>query len=351
MKRFHLLGIFLIAATLLGGLFFYGDRFTHDDPEEMGFYSIENGVIHYWGSPVSGADARSFKILDAAYAKDNHQVYYFGEPMSKIVDAKSFKPLNAWYAKDKNYYYVYGDFLKEIDTATFKIINGPFAEDKNGQYYVGSKVENADFHFLEKLSFILDHEYLSQFKVGGDLPWDGSSQTQQYWRDNHQVYYESESAMNGHDLSIIKDADLETIKMLNRYYAVDKDHLYTYGSKEINNLSFDYMTIEPLQYGSGYLRDKDKVFGFTREGIMEIEGADAQTFQYFDNTPYAKDKNQIYLISKPFLAVDYETFHTAEYNLKGTMITILGKDKNGYYMEAQEVECPSDEFLFSWDEI
>lgn len=351
MKRFQLVGILIILASLLAGVFFYWDSSEKNNHQTaLGFYTVEDGAARYWGSPIVGADMRSFQILSDAYAKDNHQVYFYGDPITKLVDAQSFKLLNDFYAQDKNHYYIAGNRLEAIDYSTFKIIDGPFAEDQKGQYYVGEKVENADFYSLEKLTFSLDHDRLEQFKVGGDLPEDFSSQTQQYWRDNHQIYFESESAMNGQGLSIIENADHGTMKMLNRYYAVDKNHLYVYGYPDKNALIFDYETIEPLQYGSGYLRDKNRVFGASREGMIEIGGVDVETFQYFENTAFAKDKNRIYFASKPFIKADYETFYVELYMLEGTMITAMGKDKNGCYDAEQLVECPSDEYRFSWGE-
>lgn len=352
MKRFQWVGGLIVLVVILVGLFFYWNSTEKSNFQiAMGFYTVEDGAVRYWGEPIAGADMRSFQILSDAYAKDSHQVYFYGDPMSKQVDAQSFKLINDFYAQDKNHYYVAGESLREIDYHTFKIIDGPFAEDLKGQYYVGEKVENADFHSLDKLTFSLDHKYLEQFKVGGDLPESFSSQTQQYWRDNHQVYFESESAMGGYGLSIIENADHETMKILNGYYAVDKNDLYIYGYREKNGLNFDYETIEPLQYGSGYLRDKNSVFGASRDGMIEIEDVDVETFQYFENTAFSKDKNRIYFASRPFAEADYVTFHVELYKLEGTMITVLGKDKNGCYAEDRKVACPSDQYLFSWDDI
>jgi len=53
---------------------------------------------------LSHSDPDTFKCIDANFAKDKNQVYYWGFRVKK-ADPATFQPLDWPHAKDKNYYF------------------------------------------------------------------------------------------------------------------------------------------------------------------------------------------------------------------------------------------------------
>lgn len=82
------------------------------DGEESGTYSIQDNAVTYEGQSVQGADAATFVILKAGYAKDDHHAYYQGQLITNALGGKYFIYQDDDYASDGQHTYFKG---KEVN--------------------------------------------------------------------------------------------------------------------------------------------------------------------------------------------------------------------------------------------
>jgi hypothetical protein len=60
------------------------------------------------------SDPKTFQCIDANFAKDKNQVYYWGSVVKK-ADPETFRPLDWPKAKDKNYYFRGTEITGKVD--------------------------------------------------------------------------------------------------------------------------------------------------------------------------------------------------------------------------------------------
>ncbi|MDD5721384.1 MAG: DKNYY domain-containing protein [Candidatus Pacebacteria bacterium] len=199
-------------------------------------YSKDEKTVFYFGKKLNGIDATSFKIIENMgvndinpwlYSKDNKNVYMagvdnLGEGALNIIDGadpKTFLFIGEHYAKDNhNVYYFGGELVRNIkgtipqsavvlkgaDSATFISLECDFYKDKSGVYYRGKKIEVADVQTFTKLP-------------------------ECYFKDKNHVY---NNAFEIREQSgIITDADPSTFYLISKYISADKNHTYEYGKK------------------------------------------------------------------------------------------------------------------------
>lgn len=146
-----------------------------------------------------------------------------------------------------------------------------------------------------------------------------------YFIENNTVYYgQSDSGEKGK----IEKADIKTFKIINTYYAKDKNWVYYNGGvlSEINSGKIEFLGgVGTLIGEDGYIKDDKSVY-FLGE---KIEKADAKTFTVLkannisQYSSYGKDKNHIYFKSKILDGADSETFEILDDGYT--------KDKDGVY--------------------
>ncbi|MEI8067408.1 MAG: DKNYY domain-containing protein [Candidatus Shapirobacteria bacterium] len=117
---------------------------------ESCFTKDENGVYYNCGSfdngKIEGLDPITFKE-EANYALDKNKVFCctVGCVQLEGADSKTFKSIADAYAKDKNNVYRNCEKIK-VDYLTFKALNINYYMDKNGVYCSGLKIKNADIN-------------------------------------------------------------------------------------------------------------------------------------------------------------------------------------------------------------
>lgn len=79
---------------------------------ETGSYEVKDGVVTYEGAQVKKADAATFEILGAGYARDKRRAYYKGNVISTATGGKHFSYQGDDYATDGIHTYFKG---KEVD--------------------------------------------------------------------------------------------------------------------------------------------------------------------------------------------------------------------------------------------
>ncbi|GAA5093497.1 DKNYY domain-containing protein [Wohlfahrtiimonas larvae] len=232
-----------------------------------GFYTDNTDVYH--GSTKTKLNIKHLKF-DHGYAIDNQTIMtqsIFGLRSYLDADAKTFKAINRNFAKDKNHYFYQGAELANIDYASFK----PFirhAVDKNRAYFF----------------------------------------------------------LNPGQINITNGTDLASYEELNRYYAKDKNYLYTEGKRVAN---VDPNKIQKNQFGT--LHDGTNVIS----GTGVIMNADVETFRRYPDMGYATDKNSIYYNDQKILGSDGQSFEfitTTEYG------RAYVKDKNYIYKNGRMIE-------------
>jgi len=145
---------------------------------------------------VVGADAKTFEVLPAYYAKDNNHVWYRGM-FIKGVDTASFETLARGYAKDRNHAYLNGELIEGAKGASFKVLKRYYAIDDTHLFLrVG----------IQKPIKPCDIESIRVIDVKGLRALDD------------KCYYIG--------LKIVPIKDRATLKILPHLYAVDRYNVY-----------------------------------------------------------------------------------------------------------------------------
>jgi hypothetical protein len=136
-------------------------------------------------------------------------------------------------------------------------------------------------------------------------------------RRSHEVFY-LPSQNNTQKKLLITWADYDSFTAVDLNWARDKNHYYYNG--EMTDLVTLYKP--RIVWAWMYIIDDNHVY----DGVWKkIDYIDRSTFQKLgENTPYAKDKEHIYLFSNILTGVDYTSFKW----LNG----LYAKDKNNIYI-------------------
>lgn len=76
--------------------------------EESGHYEVNDGEVVYNGQTVKLADAATFEVLKAGYARDRRRAYYMGRVISGALGGAQFNYLGDDYATDGLHTYFKG---------------------------------------------------------------------------------------------------------------------------------------------------------------------------------------------------------------------------------------------------
>ncbi len=233
---------------------------------------------------------------------------YYSDKNYNLV--KKFKVFNDKYATDGKVILYKWKKILDSDPSTFVIIKDWVAKDKWNRYEWGEK-------------------------KGYHLSW---------WKE----YYDSK---------LIKDVDLQTFQVLNKYYAKDKERVYFKGQPVYNADSKSFKVIEWVYW-------KDKNYVFLEWG--PIFWADSKTFKILWWW-YAKDRNKIYYSRTPVKWADIRSFEVLTWDKcknekdlvymwedwipviewdfferlmwnKKIKYTYYGKDKNNVYFQWQIIK-------------
>lgn len=202
--------------------------------------------------------------------------------------------------------------------------------------------------------------------------YDETNPKTEFWTDGIQVYhqksilrganpetffYDGIFAKDGNKCfcgeSWIKDADLDTFRVLNYTYAIDKNYVYTITGKVKNA---DIQSFEVLDDGKsllwynkagipeytfkGYAKDKNNIYYHNYEGKPKvIKKADLDTFESLNDGYFAKDKNNIYgngrIIKKA---------NVSSWNKASNLNTLYSKDHRHLFYGFWEIEAHFETF-------
>ena len=198
---------------------------------------------------VKGADASSLKQLkDEEYAKDINNVYWRGAPIEK-ADPKSFILLGDLYAKDKSHVFWRERIILRANPSSFQIVKGSelWSLDANDYYYANSPIgviKPGQFKLLDE-NWAEDGEsyyYIRQFSKKGRLLSDYDTTivlSNRFAKDGEHAYFER---------LLIKHSHGPTFKVLNEFYAKDKNYVYS-GEKRLDGA--DPATFRVSGFGVG----------------------------------------------------------------------------------------------------
>lgn len=132
------LGLFPVIGVLVAGCSSESD------------FAREGDTWRYRGQPIEGADAKSFKVLDAHHAKDHQHAWYAdterkGQEYYLVrhvvirridgADAASLAVLKSGYARDRAAVYFKGQRFAVADVTSFEVLDYDFARDARQGYY------------------------------------------------------------------------------------------------------------------------------------------------------------------------------------------------------------------------
>lgn len=250
------------------------------------------------------------------YFTENDKIYY-GIPGSTDttyrvelvgVDTTNFeyKKFNSYYyASDKEYVYYCGKIIEGLDPVTAQFLGGirtlicddGYVKDDKNVFFCGKKIENANADSFES--------FPARYSFNG------------YGKDNQHVFV--------HD-SII-DRDVNTFRLLDEAYSIDKNGIYFYDYKLPGADPNDYRQNRYFLMSNGkiFLNGAEVTkYDYDTFEILNIYSSGTSCGDFYYSTSLVKDRTGMYLYDKKVPNIDPNTF---EFIPK----TGIMKDKNGYY--------------------
>ena len=251
-----------------------------------GFAKDKNG-IYYQGDFIK-IDTTGFRVV-GVISHDDKPSDYWEEPIWRthkqafrgtkpiaISDPATFETVSICYFKDKNYLYYYDQKVEGADVATLQknLANGEFVSDKDNTYYKGKP-------------FIYKGERVQQ--VSNNI----YKTTTHVLRYN--LEYDKEKAED-YFVELPDYFDIPTLRRLNDFYLIDKNHLYydenTYPLRDKDlRMPIPKENLSKIKLFEVFVTDGDKLY----RGKELLSGYDAATFGIVPEYHYYQyDKNGVY---------------------------------------------------------
>ena len=234
------------------------------------FAKDKNG-IYYQGDFIK-IDTTGFRVVGFISHYDKQSDYYWEEPIWRtykqafrgkkqinISDPATFESVTTCYFKDKNYLYYYDRKVEGADVATLQkeLADEEFVSDKNNTYYrgkpfiyKGERVQQVSNNICKTATHVLRYNL-------------------EYDKERAKYYF----------IELPDYFDIPTLRRLNDFYLIDKNHLY-----------YDE---------SGYpLEDKDLRVPIPKENLSKIK-----LFEVL-----VTDGNKLYNGKEPLSGYDAATF-------------------------------------------
>ena len=239
-------------------------------------YFIKESGVYLDGKEIKGADPQSFEeiVRDNRHAKDQSKVFYHGkvvagadpasfsaiEPPTDSSEAYTYSEPSPVYWRDLHNIYYLGKIVEGADRNSFTHFASLYAKDISHVYYQNTILDEADpdkFRFINQNSIATDgnnlYIYNRRSKIDLDLESFAVVEDEYgtFCTDKNNVYllfYQREEL-----LVKVEGADLPTFKLLERSYAVDKNHVYFYGYYARNKQTLHRLEgIIPENFKVGY---------------------------------------------------------------------------------------------------
>jgi hypothetical protein len=196
-------------------------------------YHVRGETVYYLNAfpgkafAVEGADASSFRVLDAGYARDSAQVWFDGRPVDG-ADAPSFDVLQRpGFAKDRGHVYRGGQPVSD-DPMHFELLGGELTKDGAAVYWSDGRVLSDDpAHFViisdtDHYLFTSDRKvvHVNGNPIAGADPSTFRVIKGGYAEDGSQVFYFTDR---------IAGAQRASFEVLTGPYAADAHRVYWMG--------------------------------------------------------------------------------------------------------------------------
>ena len=248
----------------------------------------KNG-IYYQGDLIK-IDTTGFGVVGVISHYDKQSDYYWKEPIWRtykqafrgtkpiaISDPATFESVTICYFKDKNYLYYYDQKVEGADVATLQeeSIDKEFVSDKNNTYYQGKpfiykgeRVQQVSNNIYKTTTHVLRY-------IGG---------------------YDDEEKAEDYFVELPDYFDIPTLRRLNDFYLIDKNHLYYDESgypledKDLR-VPIPKENLNKIKLFKVFVTDGDKLY----RGKELLSGYDVATFGIVPGHYYYQyDKNGVY---------------------------------------------------------
>ena len=248
----------------------------------------KNG-IYYQGDLIK-IDTTGFGVVGVISHYDKQSDYYWKEPIWRtykqafrgtkpiaISDPATFESVTICYFKDKNYLYYYDQKVEGADVATLQkeSIDKEFVSDKNNTYYQGKP-------------FIYKGERVQQVS---NLIYKTTTHVLRYIGG-----YDDEEKAEDYFVELPDYFDIPTLRRLNDFYLIDKNHLYydesSYPLEDKDlRVPIPKENLSKIKLFEVLVTDGNKVY----RGKKPLSGYDAVTFGIVPGHYYYQyDKNGVY---------------------------------------------------------
>ncbi len=372
------------------------EYFGRDDERAFYFYSgshrkVFDGKRYLGIAPkvLPNADPRTLVAISELCAKDDRHVYWHGSRID--ADAASFELLDARFARDATRVFFDGDVIDDCDAASFSVFAGSgFVRDATRVFEAHDSdhgswvtaIEGADPHDFVPLDGCYTLRGGQVFAGEQRIDTDAGNflvLADGYARDRVRAYYGT-SIVEGAEFTLIgsgfaktsggvflygalvPDADPATFRLVDDHYVVDARHAWVRmgeagdqlrelacgdpatlgaGADGIARSSTDVFvvgrhvagadpaTFERISYA--YARDRAHVFVLEGE-LEQLAGADPESFIEL-RRPFAKDAYRVYRDNRVITGADPATFVALDH--------VYSKDRGRAYFETNVIEGAS----------
>ena len=250
----------------------------------------KNG-IYYQGDLIK-IDTTGFSVVGVISHYDKQSDYYWKEPIWRtykqafrgtkpiaISDPATFESVTICYFKDKNYLYYYDQKVEGADVATLQeeSIDKEFVSDKNNTYYQGKPF----IYKGERVQQVSNNIYKTTTHV---LRYNGGDDDKE--KAKAKDYF----------VELPDYFDIPTLRRLNDFYLIDKNHLYYDESgypleDEDLRVPIPKENLNKIKLFKVFVTDGDKLY----RGKELLSGYDVATFGIVPGHYYYQyDKNGVY---------------------------------------------------------
>ena len=263
-------------------------------------------------------DMASFAILESGLAKDKNGIYYQGDLIK--IDTTGFGVVGviSHYDKQSDYYWkepIWRTYKQAFrgtkpiaisDPATFESVTNCYFKDKNYLYYYDQKVEGADVATLQEESigkeFVSDKD--NTYYQGKPFIYKG----ERVQKVSNKIYkttthvlryiggYDDEEKAEDYFVELPDYFDIPTLRRLNDFYLIDKNHLYydesSYPLEDKDlRVPIPKENLNKIKLFKVFVTDGDKLY----RGKELLSGYDVATFGIVPGHYYYQyDKNGVY---------------------------------------------------------
>ena len=266
-------------------------------PDMVSFARLDDGSIFakdkngiYYQGDLIKIDTTGFGVVGVISHYDKQSDYYWKEPIWRtykqafrgtkpiaISDPATFESVTICYFKDKNYLYYYDQKVEGADVATLQkeSIDKEFVSDKNNTYYQGKpfiykgeRVQQVSNNIYKTTTHVLRY-------IGG---------------------YDDEEKAEDYFVELPDYFDIPTLRRLNDFYLIDKNHLYydesSYPLEDKDlRVPIPKENLNKIKLFKVFVTDGDKLY----RGKELLSGYDVATFGIVPGHYYYQyDKNGVY---------------------------------------------------------